>query len=377
MNRPPEYPEVVAPSAPRWRRWWLALLWLWGVQAVVLLTLWPEEHPRLELWLWSAVLPLCWALALALRVLAWQIDLFGNGVYHRTVDASVQRWWRRRSLGLPVQRVWLIGPAGDVQENYQGLMSGTSLPKPSKLREASQVRLCCPLSLNKNALRGPALARYLARMTLELPELKERWPTLRGVAWMGDEGSQTAFTTVLGKGGVVLPEVRLSLGDLTDLDALIDAFYHDCRDKDDWVLCAGVMSVESAEGTVLPGEAGFLWLVSWQGRQVLHRGEYLNETHQTAIGLCTQMQRYAGIDSAPPACLAMDKESQEAFVEGGWSAGEHQLARHWGLLAHIAPFIGMSLALLQAGKAGQPCGWLSQDGNKRLAIGVAVPHGNE
>lgn len=73
----------------------------------------------------------------------------------------------------------------------------------------------------------------------------------------------------------------------------------------------------------------------------------------------------------------MDKESQEAFVEGGWSAGEHQLARHWGGLAHIAPFIGMSLALLQAGKAGQPCGWLSQDGNKRLAIGMAVPHGNE
>jgi hypothetical protein len=36
----------------------------------------------------------------------------------------------------------------------------------------------------------------------------------------------------------------------------------------------------------------------------------------------------------------------------------------------------MSLALLQAKEAGQPCGWLSQDADKRLAIGVAQPHGN-
>lgn len=377
MSRPPEYPEVVEPGTPRWRRWWHALVWLWGLQAAAVLTLWPEDQPRLELWLWSAVLPLCWALVLALRVLSWQIGLFGNGVYHRTVDAAVERWWRRRSLGLPVQQVWLIGPAGDVQENYQGLMADASLPKPLKLREASPLRLCCPFSLSDSTSRAPELARYLARMALKLPELKERWPTLRGVAWMGDEGSQTAFIRALGKGGVVLPEARLPLEDLADLDALIDAFYLDCRDKDDWVLCAGVLSTESAEGADLPGEAGFLWLVSWQGRQVLHRGEYLDETHQSVTSLCAQMQRYAGIDSAPPACLAMDKESQKTFVEGGWTAARHQLAGHWGLLAHIAPFIGMSLALLQAGKAGQPCGWLSQDGHKRLGIGVAVPHDDE
>ncbi|HEF4762084.1 TPA: hypothetical protein SAN82_004543 [Pseudomonas putida] len=329
------------------------------------------------MWLWSAVLPLCWALVLALRVLAWQIGLFGNSVYHRTVDAAVERWWSRRSLGLPVQHVWLIGPAGDVQENYQGLMADASLPKPLKLRESSPLRLCCPFSLSNCTSRAPELARFLARMALKLPELKARWPTLRGVAWMGDEGSQTAFISALGKEGMVLPEARLPLRDLADLDALIDAFYLDCRDKDDWVLCAGVLSVESVEDVDLPGEAGFLWLVSWQGRQVLHRGEYLDETHPSVTSLCAQMQRYAAIDSAPPACLAMDKQSQKAFVEGGWTAAKHQLAGHWGLLAHIAPFIGMSLALLHAGKAGQPCGWLSQDGNKRLAIGVAVPHDDE
>jgi hypothetical protein len=75
--------------------------------------------------------------------------------------------------------------------------------------------------------------------------------------------------------------------------------------------------------------------------------------------------------------LALDKASQDAFVEGGWSAAEHQLSGHWGVLAQMAPFIGMSLALLQAGEAGEPCGWLSQDGDKRLAIGMAVPHGND
>lgn len=374
MNLPPQYPEMMEPGEPQWRRWWLALLLLWGLQSAVLMSLWPEDQPRLELWKWSAVLPLFWALVLTLRVLGWQIGLFHCGVYRRTVDAAVQDWWSRRSLGLPVQQVWLISPAGDVQENYQGLMAGAPIPKPTKLREASEPRLCCPFSLTQTTGRSPVLARHLARMALELPELKERWSTLRGIAWMGDEGSQTAFTKALGKGGIVLPAARMPLGDLTDLDALVDAFYYDCRDKEDWVLCAGVLSVEGAEDTDLPGEAGFLWQVSWHGRQLLHRGEYLNETHQTDIDLCQQIQRYAGIDSAPSACLAMDKESQEAFVVGGWSAGEHQLARHWGGLAHIAPFIGMSLALLQAGKAGQPCGWLSQDGNKRLAIGMAVPH---
>lgn len=378
MNRPPQYPEMEEPSEPQWRRWWLALLWLWGLQAAVLLTLWPEDRPRLELWLWSAILPLCWALVLALRVLAWQLGLFNRDVYRRTVDAVVQRWWGRRSLGLPVQEVLLIGPAGDVQSHYQGLMAGAPMPKPSKLREASQPRFCCPFSLSKTTGRAPILARHLARMTLELPDLSERWPSLRGIAWMGDEASQNAFAEALAKRGAVLPEARLPLGDLVDLDSLIDAFNHDCRDEADWVLCAGVVSVQITDAADVPGEAGFLWLVSRQGRQLLHRGEYLlQDADETSVDLCAHVQRSARLESPPPACLALDQVSQKAFVEGGWSAGEHLLAGHWGVLAHIAPFIGMSLALLQAGKTRQPCGWLSGDGEKRLAIGMAVPHGND
>ena len=75
MNRPPHYPHLIEPGVPRWRRWWLALWLLWGSQSAALLTLWPEDQPRVELWLWSAVLPFCWALVLALRVLAWQIEI--------------------------------------------------------------------------------------------------------------------------------------------------------------------------------------------------------------------------------------------------------------------------------------------------------------
>jgi hypothetical protein len=72
----------------------------------------------------------------------------------------------------------------------------------------------------------------------------------------------------------------------------------------------------------------------------------------------------------------LDKTSQVEFAQGGWCAAEHQLSTQWGLLGNLAPFIGMSLALLQAKVAAQPCGWLSQDAEERLAIGVVVPHGN-
>ncbi len=377
MSRPPQFPDAIGPSEPHWRRWWLALLLLWGLQSAALLTLWPKEQPRLELWLWNAVLPLCWALALALRVLPWQIGLLNRDVYRRTQDAALQRWWRRRGLGLPVQQVLLLGPAGDVQAHYQGLMANAPIPKPSIPPITPQPMLRCPLSLSVATERAPALARHLARLTLALPELVEHWPQLRAIVWVGDGSSEAAFVQVLAGKGVVLPETRLPLRDLTDLDVLIDAFHRDCRDEADWLLCAGVVSVARAEEAELPGEAGFVWVVSRQGRQVLHRGEYLlTEADESPAELCAQLQRYARLEAPPPACLALDQASQKAFVEGGWPAAEHQLTGQWGVLADLAPFIAMSLALLQAGEARQPCGWLSQDGEKRLAIGVAVPHGN-
>jgi len=375
MNRPPPFPDVFEPGQPHWRRWWQALLVTWGLQLSVLWALFAPGQSWLEFWLWSAVLPLCWALALALRVLAWQIGLFQRDVHRRTVEAFTQRWWDRRSLGLPVQQVLLLGPAGDVQLHYQNMMAAVPAPLATKPEGATQPMLRCPVSLSATGARAPALARHLARLTLALPELSEHRSMLRAIAWLGDEGSQAAFVELLIKGGVAVANTRLPLQDLRDLDRLIDAFHVDCRDESDWLLCAGVMSVEQAGEAELPGEAGFLWLVSRQGRQVLHRGEYLShEADKTAADLCAQIQRYAGLDAAPFASLALDQASQEAFVEGKWGAGEHQLSGHWGVLAHIAPFIGMSLALLQAGEAGQSCGWLSRDGDKRLAIGVATTH---
>jgi hypothetical protein len=377
MNRPPQYPDFIGPGEPRWRHWGLALLLLWGLQSAVLLPLWPEGQPRVELWMWSAVMPLCWALALALRALVWQIGLFYGAVHQRTVDATVQRWWGRRRLGLPVEQVLLLGPVGDEQTHYHGLMAGVPAPTPSKPDGAAQPMLRCPVSLGTTAERAPALARRLARLTLALAELNDRWPQLRGIAWVGDESDQAAFVEVLAKAGVTLPQTRLPLQDLSDLDRMIDAFHQDCCNEADWLLCAGVVSVPGAEEPELPGEAGFVWLVSHQGRQLLHRGEYLlSEANESPAELCVQMQCYAGLDAAPPDCLALDKTSQGAFVEGGWQSAEHQLSGHWGVLAQLAPFIGMSLALLQAREAGQPCGWLSQDANNRLAIGMAVPHGN-
>ncbi|AMB88188.1 hypothetical protein AWM79_01385 [Pseudomonas agarici] len=326
------------------------------------------------MWLWSAVLPMCWALVLAVRVLVWQIELFNRKVYLRTVEAATQAWWQRRCLALPVREVLLLGPAGDVQTYYQHLMKDLPLSTPLATPGATHLMLRCPLSMSALTERAPALAQHLARLTLTLPELSACWPQLRATAWVGDESSQVAFAQTLAQAGMVLPEARLPLRSLSDLDDLIDTFHRECHGEDDWLLCAGAVSVERAEQSELPGEGAFLWWVSRQGRQLLHRAEC--QADESPAELCGQMQRYAGLETPPTTCLALDKASQEAFALGGWSAAEHQLSGQWGVLAHLAPFIGMSLALLQAGTAGQPCGWLSQDGNKRLEIGVAVPYGN-
>ena len=318
-----------------------------------------------------------WGLVVALRVLLWKIGQFRLDVYCCTRDIDLQRWWWRRGLSLPVQQVLLLGPAGDEQIQYRGLMATTPIPKPSLSHGGIPPTLRCKLSLSEVTERAPALARHLARLTLALPDFPQRWSTLRGVAWAGDASSQAAFAQAMAKEGVTLPATYLPLGDLTDLDALIEGFYQHCRGADDWFLCAGVVSVQRAEKAELPGEAGFLWVVSWQGQQLLHRGEYLlSEAHELPADVCAQVQCYAGLEGPPPNCLAMDSHSQEAFVEGHWSAAEHLLSAQWGVLGPLAPFIGMSLALLHAQEAGQPCGWMSQDAEKRLAIGMAVPHGN-
>lgn len=377
MNRPPQYPAIKDPSEPRWRRWWLALLLLWGVQSATLLSVWPEEQPRLHLWLWSAVMPLCWALVLALRALSWRLGLFERDVHRRAQEAAVHRWWQRRSLGLPVEQALLLGPAGDVQANYRRLMASAPTPKTTALKPDARPQLHCPNVLNAFAERPAALARSLASLTLALPELTDARPPLRAIAWVGDESSAAVFAQALAEGGLESPESCLPLNDLADLDNLIDAFHHNCRDVNDWLLCAGVVSLASAEADELPGEAGFVWLVSHQGRQLLHRGEYQPDgPEDCTVELCAQLARYGGLEAVPPGCLALDQASQEAFVAGEWPAAKHQLARHWGVLADLAPFVAMSLALLHTAEAREPCGWLSQDGSKRLAIGMAVPHGN-
>ncbi|MGO4004355.1 hypothetical protein ABVN23_25140 [Pseudomonas fluorescens] len=378
MNRPPPFLDPDDPGTPRWRRWWQALLSAWAVQLALLWMMMPEAQSWFEFGVWSALLPLCLALALALRVLVWQIGLLQRDAYRRTANAASQRWWAQRSRSLPVQQVLLLGPVGDTQIHYQGLMQQTPEPSASTPKEATQSMLRCPVALGANGQRTQALARHLARLVLTLPQMRERRPQARGLAWLGDEDGQTAFIETLSQGDISVADPRLPLQDLADLDRLIDAFQLDCREPDDWLLCAGVLSVAQAATPHLPGEAGFVWLVSWQGQQRLHRGEYLpSEAEATPAVLCQQIQRYAGLDAPPVTSLAMDQASQAAFVEGKWATGEHQLSGHWGALGAIAPFIGMSLALLQTQESGQPCGWLSGDGEQRMAIGVAAPHDND
>lgn len=377
MNSPPYYRPLIQPGDPCWRNWWLALLFMWAVPFVALLALWPEAHPRQKLWLWSAVAPLLWAMVVSLRFLGWRLALFEMTTYRRTRAAHTLRWWRRRQLSLPVQEVLLLGPAGDEQANYQQLMAQAPAPLPVALPGSIEGVLRCPVALPRDGQRGVAVARHLARLTLALPAINEHWPSLRGIAWAGCAASQAAFEQALADAGAVLPVPRMPLNTMAELDTLIDAFTRECRNPADWLLCAGVASLEQAPNGQLPGEGGFVWWVVWHGRMRLHRGESLPaDVPEIAAQACMQVQRYAGLDSPPPECVAIGTASQKAFVNGGWPVAEHQLAAHWGELAGLASFIGMSLAMLQAGETRQACGWLSQCDDQQVAIGMAVPYGD-
>lgn len=373
MNRPPCYPPDEPPMPPRWRRWGMALIGLYAAQGVAWVALAPAVDTPAQRWWVSAVLCLGWALALAVRVLPWRLGLFYQRLYQQARTARLHGWWRQRSLALPVAQVLLSGPVGNAQEHYQHLQARAPAPRPPDLTRPS---LQCPLGLGLDGARGPALARHLARMLLAVPGLAERWPRLKGLIWVGEPSLRAVFVEALCAEGLAAPSVCLPMRTLGDLDRLIDAFHRDCRSAEDWLLCAGAVSLDAGAGTDPPGEGGFVWIADWRGEQRLHRGDYLNtEVPGDGAALCAQVQRYAGLTAAPR-CLALDPISQNAFAAGGWQAAEHQLGKHWGALGELAPFIGMSLALLQAGLSRQACGWLGRDAEQRLAIGVAMPHGD-
>lgn len=377
MNQAPVYPSFPAPAAFHWRRWWLVLAGLWGGQCAALLLWWPPGQARLQWWLWSAILPLGWALALGLRLLVRELGLLNQAVYHRQINQAVRHWWQRRSLGLPVRQVLLLGPVGDEQCHFEQLMARAPLPQPRLTEGAMAPGLPCPVTLASGDERAPALARHLAGALVRNPELKDCWPHVRGIAWAGDSTSLTAFVEALAAADVLPAQTHLPLHDLDELDDVIDAFHQGCCEIDDWLLCAGIASAPAASGPSLPGEAGFAWQVGWQARAVLHRGEYLVEAvGDSPVQLCQQVQRYAGLAEPPSHCLALDATSHAAGVAGGWPASARQLGQHWGDVGHLGPFIGMSLALLQAQETGQPCGWLSQATDLRLAMGVATAHGD-
>lgn len=378
MIRPPSFPDYKTFSAPRWRAWWLALLVLWGAQLAVLLVLWPEQRPRLELWLWSTVVPLLWALALSLRCLVWQISLSNHDVYWQTLDAALQRWWRKRSRSLPVEQILLLGPALEEPAQWRPLLDGTApLPEVTALEEKGAQGLSCSLSLKASADRPQALAVHLAKLLLAEPLPAERLKGLRGLVWVGEAGRQ-AFVQTLAEGGVSVPETDHSLNDLDGLDHLIDDFPRLCPEEKDWLLCAGVVGTLALEPPRIAGEGGFVWRVGWQATARLQRGEYLlADKGDTPEVVGAQVQRYAGLEQAPAQYLAMDKSSMDGFVASGWSANGSLQAGYWGELRDLAPFVGMSLALLQVASSGQACGWMSQDGAQRLAMGLAVSNGND
>lgn len=376
MNGPPKYPTLWQPSDPHWRNWALFIVLLSAVPFVALLALWPEAQPRQQLWQWSAVAPLCGALALAVRMVGWNLALFEVTTHRQTRAAATQRWWQRQRLALPVQQVLLLGPASDEQASYRQLMAVAPTPLPVVLPASGQAVLRSAVSLSSNDRRPEALARDLARQALTLPDIDKHWPALRGIAWAGCADSLAAFEKALAAAGAVLPAPRMPLNNLAELDVLIEAFARDCRSGADWLLCAGVASLEHAGSGELPGEGGFVWWVGWHGRALLHRGEYLlSDAGESAAQACAQLQGYAGLDAAPAHCVALGPSCQGTFVGGGWPVAEHQVAAHWGNLGGLAPFIGMSLALLQAGESRQACGWLSQCDEQQPAIGMAVPYG--
>ena len=376
MSQPAEYPDYVTPRAPCWRRWSWALVVLWGAQLGAAFSLWPSERLRQDIWQLAAIVPLFWALALALRHLVWRVGLFNRDAYRHSLGWAQQAWWAQRRRGLPVDQVLLLGPVGDDPAQYRELMADAATPLPTSTGEATALRY--PWVNHEGEERAVLLARQLARQLLALPDVREHASRWGALAWAGDAASLAAFTSACAEAGVMLPGTRLALNNLDDLSWLIDAFH--CPENtsiEEW-LCAGVVSVGEGDSQTMPGEAGFVWLANSKACQQVHRGEPLvPEPQAAADSLCARVQLYAGLDGPPPHCATLGAKSLSAVALAGWPASEHELSHLWGSLGALSAFICISLALLQTQTTAAPCGWLCQLPDGQANIGVTSVYGND
>ncbi|MFF7710628.1 hypothetical protein [Pseudomonas sp. NPDC007930] len=374
--RPPCYAPRAAPAVPRWKRWAQVGLLVLLAWAGCLALLWPAAPPRRGWWLLALLGPLLLVLGLSLRLWLFQLARLRHARYQQVLAATRARWWHWRSLGLPLEQVLLLGPAGEGQQAYQGCMAATAVPSPVAAGGAPALR--CPLGTVSGEGRAAWLGARLARRVLALPGLEARWPRLRALAWGGCPASHAAFAAVLQAAGLRLPAMQLPLQAPADLCTLIDLLHYRYDAPQAWLLCAGVVSVAPAGAAPgMAGEAAFAWVASRAGQHQVHRAEVLAAAPgDSAASLCAQVQRYLRPAALPAAALALGSPAAQALRAAGWPLGNHELGRYWGELQHCAPFVALSLAWLQAAQTEAPCGWASHGMDQHIVIGMAGPYGN-
>lgn len=375
MKFPPEYPDYITPGPIRWRRWGilLAAIWLIGSFLALLLRSTEQAPSGLAFWFFIIGFPsLFWALALAIRYLLLQIGLKNRSSYQQVVEQEQNDWWQERSLGIAIEKVYLIGPLGDEQSLYSGIMTGGT-PAPNN---PTLLSLRYPLLLNMPTVREQGLAHHLAQQLINSPEIKSRWQSLAYISWFGDEASFQIFIETIKSAVNSISFIRLDLKCIDDVDHVIDVFQQSI-DANKWMLCAGTYSLSQSADAIPAGEAGFAWIASQAGNALLHRAEEIDVASDVESGMAARhLERYAHLDDMPECCLAMDQKSMAEFQPGGWSAIEHILAPYWGALGEISPYIAISMSLLHTLDTQQPCGWMSQCTENKMVIGVTVPHGN-
>ncbi|MBD2801993.1 hypothetical protein [Xenorhabdus szentirmaii] len=369
MKIPPSYPGYAEASPIQWQRWKKGLMAGCSMMAAITFFLWPEQKSMKTLLFgfWALGFPAgIWLMLLAIRFFFYQLNAYGHDRYQAVVDEHLERWWENRSLSLPVKKAVMIGSLGDKQDIWANLLVSpptAPLPKSDKWQGET---LACPLLLGTGNTRTVALARLLAHQVLAMEELKTK-EMLRfdAVAWYGNEESQTAFLTILRQENIQFAGKVIPLADIKDMDGLIDLFYQQSP-KIRRILCAGVACHDPSSEGEPAGEVGFAWLIEPEGQMGIYRPEIFMPEKDDPKILTQQLMRYASLSEIPSVCLAMDPDSMEAVLPGGWSAVEHQLAPYFGELGQFAPFIAMTQSVLHSVEHQQSCGWMASYSEKNI-----------
>ncbi|ROP61546.1 hypothetical protein EDF81_0017 [Enterobacter sp. BIGb0383] len=375
MKYPPLYPDYRVIIPPDKKRWGVA--WLVGTVFCVFCTLWlwPADQPihTFSFWFWIAIFPtLLTGLLFALRSMVYQVASGNQRAYRYILQQTEEEWWQQRSAGLPIEPWCLLGPGGDKPEYHlAALTENPPPPQPVIIGQGLPVLHCPQILENDISRREAALTRHLVRTLLDVYPLKSTLaPVFTTLYWCGAPEEGQRFIRALSEKGWQFQQPLLLLNDIDRLDDAIDHYYRLSGNKNNRILCAGIYCPQHEESTQIMGEAGFVWSVGTQGKVSVQRAERQDISDETAQLLLGRAEKLAQLTGPPEYCLSFNRSAAEYLQSGGWPTLKHIQEPFWGDLQRISPFIAMTLAAFQSLSIEQPCGWITQDIERKYITGV-------